>query len=127
MNAITNELISANKEYYLKFFETEIKETIYNTLVNTDFEEDKSIHTIHVEMPILNLTLEFSIFGAKLAYKNRYAFDGELVGKFKKECDHDYEIDSVFLHQVWCDKEEDYIELVIKEELNAKLLDIWKL
>lgn len=127
MNAITNNVINSNKEYYIQFFDTEIRETIHNTLVNTDFEEDDDIYVMHIDLTILNLTFEFAIFGAKLAYKNRYSFDGEIVGKYKKECDHDYEFKSITINNVWCSIEEEYIKLDILEELNNKMIDLWKM
>lgn len=127
MKKIINDLINQNKEYYLNFFNGEVLESIENTLINTDFDEDNSIHSIEISLNILNLIFEIEVFGAKLAYKNRYTFDGDLVGKFKKECDHDYEFKSITINNVWCSIEEEYIKIDVLEELNNKIIDLWKM
>lgn len=124
---LTNELINKNKEHYLTFFDNEIQSAVWHHLELMDLPYEETIYSTDIELHINNLTFEIELFGISLEEKNKYTFDGELIGRAIKERDHTYNFNTLRVAKVWCDEVEEFIKLDIVEELNNKYLILWKL
>lgn len=125
---ITQEIINRNKDHYINFFYEEILLKVKTFLSDYDFELDKTEFHLEFILVIENISLDVSIYSAKYARRNKYTFDGELIGRSEIESDHEFEFSEISIHPLfWCEDLEDWFDLSIAEEINSKLFELDKM
>lgn len=101
------------KDYTVSFYVNEILETAEKHLsINEE--------TFEFDLSIGEVTLDIVIKNPRLAYRNKYRFDGEVIGKYRPEPDHNFEFNEIYINKVYGDFE-------LKEEINNKLFLICKI